>query len=350
MARNMSFHRRLRIERLERRELLCSGMSGTAGLQAGPQIAAMAVAHVSKATRAGTVSNSSNDEASETHLFATLTDANNVVVGTAAYETEVHGTTTTQELSIKLAGAAANATYSVTSEATILGTLTTDANGNGYLELRTTTSATTTSTSNATAKGTLPAGFTLAAGATIDLASTDTSVAPLNGSFATAAGDIGSGDGHDGQDCQGDRGTVTRIIAQLSNGTATDGKAVFTTITHADGTIVQILRVRVAGVDANATLPVSVDGTPVGSIMTDANGNGRLILSSNPQNSNVGQLPGGLTITSTSTITIGTSILGTFNSSSTHGSASGVNTGSWSTATASPMAGFDLFSPRRRWR
>jgi hypothetical protein len=233
---------------------------------------------------------------------------------------------------IRVAGGSANATYQVTAGTTDLGALTTDANGNGQLILRSTSSSSSSASAPTTGKtvGTLPAGFTLAAGATIALASTDTTVDPLNGTFAASSGDIGlgNGEGHgchgsDHQGDEGDHGNVTRLVAQLTDTSSTStGKAVFTTITHADGTTDQILRVHVRGADANTSLDVSIDGTSVGSITTDDNGNGQLILSSNPHNSDVGQLPAGLTVTSTSTVTVGTSISGTF--SSTNGASSSV--------------------------
>src|SRR5262245_43132532 len=109
------------------------------------------------------------------------------------------------------------------------------------------------------------------------------------------------------------RGKVMRFVAALADDTGeTVGKAVFTTIMHVDGTYAEILRVRVAGIHAHATLSVWVDGDVIGTISTDSNGNGLLILSSNPQTLNVGQLPEGSSVTPATTITLGTSITGTF--------------------------------------
>ncbi len=208
-------------------------------------------------------------------------------------------------------------------------TLTTDANGNGRLIL---TSAATTTSSNASSKlsgkcggdneaatGTLPDGFMLAAGATIVLTPADTSASALNGTFATSTGNIGEGNGGGDDDggCQhGDNGaTITRVAATLSDSASASGKAVFTTITHSDGTTDEVLRVRVTGAAASATLDIAIDGTPVGTLTTDADGNGYAIFSSNPRNSNVGQLPAGLSTNPTS-ITVGTTINGAFSSSS----------------------------------
>jgi hypothetical protein len=318
---------------LERRDLLCGGAAaGVSGVQSATQSALFARAHAANVAATAfhsTDSGASENESSETHLFTTLTNSSGTVVGTAAYESETNDTNTTQVLVIRVAGGSANATYEVTVGTTDLGALTTDANGNGQLILRSTSSSSSSSSSSGASAattnktvGTLPAGFTLAAGATIALASTDTTVDALNGTFAASSGDIGLGGGsgchggdHEG-DQEGEHGNVTRLVAQLTDTSSTSaGKAVFTTITHADGTTDQILRVHVKGADPNTSLDVSVDGTSVGSVMTDDNGNGQLILSSNPHNTNVGQLPSGLNVSSTSTITVGTSITGTFSSS-----------------------------------
>lgn len=328
-------NRRLHIEPLERRDLLCGGAATEiAGFQSAAQIALFARAHAAAGLAAASSStdSGSEDESSETHLFATLTGSSGTVVGTAAYELETNDANTTQVLVIRVIGGSANATYEVTVGTTDLGSLTTDANGNGRLILRSTSSSSSSPTAASSSKtvGTLPADFTLAAGATIALASTDTTVDPLNGTFATSSGDIGLGGGlggchggeHDG-DHEGDHGNVTRLVAQLTDTSSTaTGKAVFTTIAHADGTTDQILRVRVKGADAGASLDVSIDGTSVGSIMKDDSGNGQLILSTNPHGSSVGQLPSGLNVTSTSTITVGPAISGTF--SSTGGASSSV--------------------------
>jgi hypothetical protein len=336
MSQHPNNNRRLGIEPLERRDLLCGGAAtGIAGFQSASQSALFARAPAASGLAAASRStdSGSEDESSQTHLFATLTDSSGTVLGAAAYESDVSDSPTTQVLVIRVIGSAANATYEITADTTDLGALTTDAHGNGQLILRSTNPSSSSATAATSGKtvGRLPADFTLAAGATIMLASTDASVDALNGTFATSSGDIGLGHGHgchggdhegdDEGDHEGEHGNVARLVAQLTDTSSTSaGKAVFTTITHADGTTDQILRVHVKGADANAPLEVSIDGTSVGSIMTDDNGNGQLILATNPHNSNVGQLPSGLNVTSTSTITVGTSITGTF--SSTGGSSS----------------------------
>jgi hypothetical protein len=332
MTRHSILNRRLRIEPLERRQLLCSGMTGSSSLQAASQLAAFAGSHTASLTSNSVKKNStsgSSDSTTESHLFATLTDSGGTIVGTASLETDTSSSgTVSQKLVIAVVGAAASASYDVTAGGTDLGTLTTDVNGNGRLVLTTSGSSSSSSAVSAacsgnsngtTTTGTLPTDFTLAAGATIALTPSDTTLDTLNGTFATSTGDIGEGNGFGGQHggCHGGQNTsVSRLEATLSNGTTTVGRAVFSEYTNSDGTTTDILRVHLKGADASTTLDVSVDGTSVGSITTDANGNGILILSSNPKSSNVGQLPTGFTVTSDSTITVGTTVTGSFGTSS----------------------------------
>src|SRR5262245_21959585 len=165
-------NRRLRIEPLERRDLLCGGgAAGVAGFQAASQSALFSRAHAAAAFASAsnsTGSGAEDNEANETHLFATLTDSSGTVVGTAAYESETNDSNTTQVLVIRVVGGAASATYEVMVGTTDLGALTTDANGNGRLILRSTSSSSSSGTAAADSKtvGTLPVDFTLAAGAT----------------------------------------------------------------------------------------------------------------------------------------------------------------------------------------
>ncbi|HTQ39326.1 MAG TPA: hypothetical protein VMJ32_09870 [Pirellulales bacterium] len=347
MTRNFNnANRPLRIERLEQRQLLCGAAATGSLLQAAAHSALVAGAHTSSAvtnTLKSSTSSGASDESTDTYFFATLTNSSGEIVGTASFETEVSGTTTKESLVIAVVGGAANASYEVTVGTTDLGALTTDANGNGRLILTSSTSTSSTTSSAATANcagtgntttGTLPTGFTLAAGATINLASTDTTVDPLNGTFAASTGEIGegNGNGYGGNGyggCHGSDASITRSVATLTDSAsgATVGKSVFTTITHSDGTTVDILRVHLTGTDVSSTFDVSVDGTDVGSITTDANGNGYLILSSNPKTSNVGQLPSGITsptaITITNSVT-GTTITGNYSASSSSSAAGGV--------------------------
>jgi hypothetical protein len=345
MTRTDRFLRRLSVEPLERRQLLCGSAAGSSVLQSVAQSALLARSHLSSAVAVASSHHNtdSGSQSAESFFVTTLTNSSGVVAGTASFETDGSGN---EKLVITVVGAAASASYAVSIDgSTDLGRLNTDANGNGRLVL---TSSSSSSSSTARAAVTadcggsaattvaLPAGFTLAAGDTIALASTDTTVDTLNGTFATATNNIGEGggDGFSGG-CHGDNdSTVAKVVATLSDSASASGKAVFTTITHADGTTDEILRVRVTGAEASTDLPVLIDGTSVGTLSTDANGNGYAIFSSNPKNANVGQLPAGLTTPPTS-ITVGTTINGTFASSTSSG---------WTSSSA--LAG--RFSFRRR--
>jgi methionine-rich copper-binding protein CopC len=332
MTRTDRFLRRLSVEPLERRQLLCGSAAAGSSLQSIAQSALLARSHSSSAIAVATsnrTNSASGSQDTESFLVTTLTNSAGTVIGTASYETDTSGN---QKLVLTVVGAAASTTYAVSIDGTDVGTaLTTDANGNAQLIL---TSATTTTNSNASsaltgkcgsstaATGTLPTGFTLAAGDTISLASSDTSIDPLSGTFATATGNIGEGGDGFGEGCHGDNGaTVAKVVATLSDSATASGKAVFTTITHSDGTTDEVLRVRVTGAAASTDLEILIDGTSVGTLSTDANGNGYAIFSSNPRNSHVGQLPTGLSTTPTS-ISVGTTITGTFGSSTTSGSSS----------------------------
>src|SRR5262249_28885571 len=145
MKRDANFKRRLVVEILEKRELLCSGSATASALGAASQLARLArtSAPVIAAAHSSGSGESSTDESTETHPFATLTNSSGDVAGTAFYETEIEGSKTTQILIVKVAGATANASYDVTAGTTDLGTLTTNANGNGQLVLTSTTSTST---------------------------------------------------------------------------------------------------------------------------------------------------------------------------------------------------------------
>src|SRR5262249_49922685 len=148
MKRHWSLHRRLNVERLEDRQLLC-GVAMTASVFHTGGSAAAVVGRSQLVTASNSIhanDSGAGDESTETHLFTTLTNSSGEVVGTASFESKTDGTTTKQELLITVAGGAANASYAVTVGTTSLGTLTTDANGNGHLLL---TSGSTSSSSSA---------------------------------------------------------------------------------------------------------------------------------------------------------------------------------------------------------
>ncbi len=73
----------------------------------------------------------------------------------------------------------------------------------------------------------------------------------------------------------GTASSVTRLTATLTGATGTSGHARY----HADATAsTNGFAVRVSGLAASATFDVKIDGTTVGQVTTDANGAGRVSL------------------------------------------------------------------------
>jgi hypothetical protein len=89
--------------------------------------------------------------------------------------------------------------------------------------------------------------------------------------------------------CATTQGTVLSAQLTDSAGTAT-GMVSYRTCT-ANGSTTTEFKVEVRGAAANTTLDVSIGDVVVGQVTTDSDGNGRLILSSNPKNSNEQALP-----------------------------------------------------------
>lgn len=297
--------RGLMVEGLESREML-SGNSGFGGLAAfrgavashgHPALVSSAIAgqnFTAAAFRAFAAHERS--ESDVTRLSATLT-SDGAGSGTAQFKSEVENGTTEQYLTVKVTGAAASTTLNVTVDETLLGTLTTDADGNGIVKF-----ATTSSSDSVIA---LPTGFVLNEGSKITVGDA------ISGSFATSTtGTCGGGEHGRGGGDESDI-TQTRLTADLTNGDTAAGRAVYHAVTY-EGSTRQALRVRVTGLAASTTFNVSVDDTVIGTLTTDANGNGRARFSSNPHNSNVQQLPDGFTLSAGATIKVGDTVIGTF--------------------------------------
>jgi len=119
------------------------------------------------------------------------------------------------------------------------------------------------------------------------------------------------GTAHAGQSHgQGGEHSATLLTTKLTD---TDGTAIGSArfATHQQhGTTVSTLTVQVRDAAPGTPLDVSIDGTSIGTITPDAEGEGRLVLSSNPHGEQQ-PLPTTLTITSGSVVTVGTAT-GTF--------------------------------------
>jgi hypothetical protein len=236
---------------------------------------------------APTVSAGTNStSATHTVLTAQLTDSSGTDTGTSWYSTSTVDGTTTTLFKVSITGAAADTTLDVSVDGTIIGQITTDANGAGKLVL--------SSNPQGANEQQLPSNFptTVAAGSTI-------TVGTASGSLAapTVTGDSGCGREQAG----------TTLSAQLTDsGPSATGTAAYWTGT-VDGTATTKFKVSVTGAMASSTLDVAVDGTVVGQITTDTSGAGSLVLSSNPQGSEQ-QLPTDFPITAAagSSVTVGT--------------------------------------------
>ena len=285
--------RRLAVEGLEGREMLSVNpvfhkpMVGGSG--AGHDDAALVGPSIATAIAAST-STASN----ETHLVANLTNNGNAA-GRASYEAETEHGASRQQLSVEVKGAAANATLNVTADGNVIGTLVTDANGQGQARF-----------ANSPTKGnvqTLPDNFTLNVGSTIAVGDT------ISGSFAAPAP---GGDGHEheneGSESQENE---TELHASLNNNGVAAGQSNYHAETE-NGVTHQSLRVNVTGLAASTTFNVTVDGTVIGTLTTDTSGNGRARFSSNPKHANVIALPANFTLSPGSTIMVGDTVIGTF--------------------------------------
>jgi large repetitive protein len=181
-----------------------------------------------------------HDHGSEDTTFsATLTNSSGAT-GTALFNA------TTGNLTVSITKAAANTTLSVTVGTTTIGSFLTDASGNGK--------ATFTE-----AAGAIAVGTTVAAG-------------DVTGTFAQGDSavdtppEVGGGDCGHGEHGHGNPGAT--FSASLTNATGATGQALFNPTSGK-------LTVSVTKAAANTTLNVVVGGNTVGSVTTDASGNGR---------------------------------------------------------------------------
>jgi hypothetical protein len=166
-------------------------------------------------------------------LSATLTGATGAS-GTATFEANPN--TGTNHLGVRVAGLTANTDYTVSSGTATLGTITTNANGSGTLAVNNTTAS-------------------LGTGATITVTDPN-STTVLTGTLAAATNPI------------------THLAATLSGATGTSGRVSYAANAN---TGTNSLLVEVSGLTANASYTVLSGTTTLGTITTDANGNGSLV-------------------------------------------------------------------------
>jgi hypothetical protein len=175
-----------------------------------------------------------SSEGERTTLSATLT-------GTAGASGTVSFTSNSESghntLDVQVSGLSDNSTYTVESGTTTVGTITTNANGEGQLSVSDLSPA-------------------LTSGATITVLDSNQSTV-LSGTLQTASAP-----------------TVSRFTASLSGATGTSGTA--SLLTTSDGSR---LRLHVSGLSDSTEYTVNLDGTAVGQIVTSASGDGSFTLS-----------------------------------------------------------------------
>jgi hypothetical protein len=247
--------------------------------------------------------------AGETNLTATLTDATSGATGTVSFESASRCGNSYTEFNVSVTGAAASTTLDVAINGTVVGSLTTDANGAGTLEL-------------SSKDSTLPANFptTLAAGDTVTVTNQTAGIA-LAGQLALPTGTGGDGDGSGGDEggCGHVHGGTLSASLTDSAGTATGTVSLSQSKYGSSGTT---FTVTVSGAAASAQLDVAINGTVLGQLTTDTTGAGTLTWSSSDST-----LPANFPtkVKSGATVTVGT-LSGTLDSSSDN--SSGGSTGS----------------------
>jgi hypothetical protein len=285
-----------RIEQLEPRNML-SGHPIAAAFSA----AAFGF-HRAVTSTAAHMANSVGGESTQTVLTGALTDSTSTTTGTVTYQTGSGcGGTATTSLTISVSGAAAGSTLDVAIGGVTIGTLTTDSTGAGTLAL----------SSNPTgSQQTLPANFptSIAAGAAVTVGS-------LSGTFAAATSgtnSIGSTNWSGG----GSRSASTVLTASLTDpSSSATGSVTYKASTYS-GTTSTKLTISVTGATSGSSLDVVIGGVTIGTLTTDSSGAGSLVFSSNPTGTELA-LPTNLpTISSGTTITVG-SLSGTFATSTT---------------------------------
>lgn len=189
-----------------------------------------------------------------TLLSASLTDAtNSSASGTVTYQSStVNGTSQTM-LTVVISGETADTTYNVSIGGTVVGQVTTNSSGAGSLVL---------SSNPKGLEQPLPSDFpsSVTSGAAV-------TVGPLSGAFAVST-----------------QTAPTVYTAQLGTSGSETAMVVYETGT-VRGVSETFFSVSLKGAAADTTVNVSIGGTVVGTITTNANGYGSLVLSSNPKGS-----------------------------------------------------------------
>jgi len=217
-------------------------------------------------------------DSSTTTLSASLTDETTGAAGTVTYKMSTENGETS--LKVSVTGAEANSALGVTIGDVNVGEITTDANGAGSIVL----SSDPTGDEKA-----LPDNFP-----TSITAGTAVGIGTMTGALVV----VNRGGGHHG--CHGEAAALNATLSDSTTGAAA-------TVSYRTSASSTNLSVRVTGAAADSSPDVSIGGTVVGQVNTDATGAGKLVLASNPT-SNQQPLPANFptTIVAGTTINVGT--------------------------------------------
>lgn len=216
-----------------------------------------------------------------TQLEAVLSGST-TATGTAEFETTAKHGVQVSTFELHVNGATASTSYDIQVAGISVGSLTTDATGNGLLKF---------SSQPDKASVAFPKNFpVVGAGAAIDV------VGLVNGSLATGVdadsngktdevGEVGENN-EGGETDDAGEGTSTQYSAALTGATGATGTASYQTETER-GLAISSFTVNVTKATGSTSFDVHVAGTSVGSLTTDATGNGSLKLSSQPGSSSV---------------------------------------------------------------
>jgi hypothetical protein len=243
-------------------------------------------AHLPSLVSSALAGNSQNEH---TNLIATLSDpADPSVTGTAHFMSLTHHGETTTRFMANIEGAAPNMLLEVKLDGVTVGQIMTDDEGSGHLFL----------SSNPHGKQQpLPANFP-----------TDVMMGDMV-SVGTAVGALGTHSDDDDDDEGDHEASVVHLSAALSDTTnpAIHGQVKFFSVTQ-NGTTDKTFLVTITGAGANALLPVSINGTNIGTLMTNAAGVGSLVLLS-ANNTLPANFPSMLS--AGDVVTVGTTTMGT---------------------------------------
>lgn len=252
------------------------------------------------------------DEASESaetvsqRLVSTL-QGTGEETGRVVFESGTESGAVQNELEVRVRNSTPSSTLDVVINGVTVGSVSTDASGNGKLHLAT--------VPNGTSELPLPADFpAVAAAATVLIGTTMTGTLAEPTGTNPCVNHEGHGEhDHEGHDGGGSREASKTQVASILAGTGAQlGYVQFESEMHR-GTLKTELGISVNSLTPNASLDVIIDGITVGQIVTDADGHGDLDLSSQPHGTNELPLPADFpVIAAGSTIQIGTELTGTF--------------------------------------